>query len=65
MKDSAAVYDELWKHWGRPRITWYAGGHVSYLFEPTVTDLVREALRTSELVAPAFERSRSSHAVAN
>ena len=55
---------ELWKHWGRPRIAWYAGGHVSYLVEPAVTRLVREALQTSGLVAPTRVRSRSPRAVA-
>ncbi len=55
---------ELWKHWGRPRIAWYAGSHVSFLLEPAVTRLVREALQTSGLVEPAFVRNRASHAFA-
>jgi hypothetical protein len=40
----------LWRHWGRPRIAWYAGGHVSFLFEPAVKRLVRGALETSGFV---------------
>jgi hypothetical protein len=41
----------LWEHWERPRMCWYPGGHVSYLLEPTVTELLDEALRTGGLVA--------------
>lgn len=54
----------LWKHWGRPRIAWYVGSHVSYLVEPVVTRLVREALQTSGLVAPGFGGGRAPHAFA-
>ena len=26
----------LWEHWGRPRLDWYDGSHVSFGWEPTV-----------------------------
>lgn len=35
---------DLWRHWERPRVVWYQGSHVSFLMEPTVRDLLREAL---------------------
>jgi hypothetical protein len=41
----------LWRHWGRPRLAWYEGGHVSFLLERTVRALLRDALETSGLVA--------------
>jgi hypothetical protein len=37
----------LWDHWGRPRIRWYHGSHVSFLIEPAVTRFVREAFEES------------------
>ena len=41
----------LWRHWGRPRLAWYNGSHVSFLVEPEVKNLVREALHATRLVA--------------
>ena len=35
---------DLWLHWKRPRVAWYQGSHVSFLWEPEVESLVREAL---------------------
>lgn len=34
----------LWRHWERPRVAWYQGGHVSFLMEPAVRALLEEAL---------------------
>ena len=42
---------DLWKHWGEPRIAWYAGSHVSFPREPEVRFLVDDALRIGGLVA--------------
>ncbi|HET6304939.1 MAG TPA: hypothetical protein VFG80_09160, partial [Myxococcota bacterium] len=36
---------ELWRHWGEPRLAWYHGSHVSFLFEPDVEALLLEAFR--------------------
>jgi len=45
---------DLWRHWDRPTISWYEGGHVSFLWEAKVRELVYEALRGCGLVyAPA------------
>jgi hypothetical protein len=33
----------LWRHWEEPRIAWYPGSHVSFLFENEVTELLDEA----------------------
>lgn len=45
---------DLWRHWDRPRIVWYQGGHVTFRFHPEVPALVEGALRESGLVpAPA------------
>jgi hypothetical protein len=35
---------DLWLHWQRPRVAWYHGSHVSFLWEPEVESLVREAV---------------------
>ena len=42
---------DLWLHWGRPRLAWYQGGHVSFLWEDKVKALLREALSASGLIA--------------
>jgi hypothetical protein len=43
---------DLWRHWERPHVTWYQGSHVSFLVEPSVTTLLREALAPDALVRP-------------
>ena len=35
---------DLWRHWDRPRIAWYQGGHVTFRSERIVTALIEEAL---------------------
>lgn len=40
----------LWTHWERPRVAWYHGGHVSFLWEREVAELLREALAESNLL---------------
>jgi hypothetical protein len=42
---------DLWRHWDRPRIVWYQGGHVSFPLHPEVRRLERDALRESGLTA--------------
>ncbi|WP_334144911.1 alpha/beta hydrolase family protein [Rhabdothermincola sp.] len=42
----------LWQHWGRPRIRWYPGNHVGYLWSSTVTAFVDEVLVGSALARP-------------
>jgi dienelactone hydrolase len=39
----------LWEHWGRPRIEWYQGGHMTFRAHPNVRGLVEEALRSAAL----------------
>ena len=55
----AGLYDQvappeqaraLWRHWGRPRLTWYRGGHVSFLVEREVRELLAAAFRRTGLV---------------
>jgi len=48
----------LWNHWQRPRIAWYAGSHVSFLVEPKVRRLLREALRPGPLSQPSAVDTR-------
>ncbi len=43
---------DLWHHWERPRVAWYHGSHVSFLWEPAVKGLLEEAFRSSGLEAP-------------
>jgi dienelactone hydrolase len=40
----------LWRHWGRPRLAWYPGSHSSFMLEPAVRALLREAFRRGGLV---------------
>lgn len=56
---------DLWRHWERPHVTWYHGSHVSFVFEPAVQELLREALSPDALLrrddapstAPAANRA--------
>jgi hypothetical protein len=44
---------DLWRHWERPRIVWYQGGHLTFRAHAPVRRLVRDALRESGLVSGA------------
>ena len=33
---------DLWRHWDRPRVVWYPGGHVTFRSHPEVERLVEE-----------------------
>lgn len=41
----------LWRHWDRPRIHWFSGGHVLAIVNASARSFVEEALRSSEMVA--------------
>ena len=43
----------LWEHWERPRISWYAGNHVGYLWSRQVGDFLGESLAASGFGAGA------------
>ncbi len=51
----------LWEHWGRPRIAWYHGSHLSFHWEPEVRALMRDALESSGLAAANGARARNRH----
>jgi pimeloyl-ACP methyl ester carboxylesterase len=36
---------ELWRHWDRPRIEWYQGSHVTWLWEKPAQNLLDEVVR--------------------
>jgi hypothetical protein len=40
----------LWKHWGRPQIMWYPGGHIGFFRSRPVQLFVRDALVQSGLL---------------
>ena len=40
---------DLWLHWSKPRIAWYAGSHLSFGWEPEVKALLRDALNETLL----------------
>ena len=42
---------DLWRHWDRPRIAWYQGGHVTFRFHPQVRRLMADAFRETGLAA--------------
>ncbi len=39
----------LWEHWDRPRISWYAGNHVGYLWSKQVSDFLVDSLGGSSM----------------
>ena len=41
---------DLWHHWDRPRVAWYHGSHVSFVWEPEVRSLLVEAFTDSGLL---------------
>lgn len=41
---------DLWRHWEKPRIVWYPGGHVSFRRHATVDRLIDDALRVGQLL---------------
>ncbi len=41
---------DLWRHWDRPRMVWYQGGHVTFRSHPPVEAAFQEALREAELI---------------
>lgn len=45
----------LWAHWHQPSIHWFEGGHVGFLWSPTVRTFVRDALLMSGLVPARSE----------
>jgi hypothetical protein len=50
MATPAQAY-RLWDHWDRPRISWYAGNHVGYLWSGKVNRFVAESLTQAGLVS--------------
>ncbi len=34
----------LWEHWGKPRISWYSGNHVGYLWSRQVSEFLVDSL---------------------
>lgn len=40
----------LWRHWGRNHIEWYEGGHVSFMFEAKVQNLILRALHKTGMI---------------
>lgn len=41
----------LWLHWGKPKIHWYPGAHVTFGAHPPVRRFIENALRESALIA--------------
>ena len=42
----------LWEHWGQPRMRWYPGNHVGYLWSDRVRSFVDEVLVDRGLTRP-------------
>jgi len=40
---------DLWRHWDRPRIDWYQGGHLTFRAHRSVVRLIARGLRESGL----------------
>jgi hypothetical protein len=39
----------LWEHWDKPRISWFSGNHVGYLWSHQVSSFIGESLVASGL----------------
>jgi hypothetical protein len=52
------VYD-LWIHWGRPRIAWFQGSHLSFQWEPEVAATLDAALARLKKAAEASSSAGS------
>jgi hypothetical protein len=52
----------LWEHWGRPRLHWFGGSHISFVWEPSLVRFVHEALHEAGLlwIPPPHVSSRRS-----
>ncbi len=44
----------LWQRWGRPRIAWYPGNHVGYLWSSQVRSFLDQSLADAGFLAPAY-----------
>lgn len=40
----------LWRHWGKPEIEWFSGGHVLGIFQKGLEPFLRKALAKSDMV---------------
>lgn len=52
---------DLWRHWERPRIVWYQGGHLTFGLHAPVRRLLEEVLRECGLREPERRSSDSGH----
>jgi len=55
---------QLWRHWNEPRVLWYHGSHVSFLMEPSVRRLLREALSPRAMLDAVRDASRDAASTA-
>ncbi len=51
---------DLWRHWGRPKIVWYPGAHVTFGLHPPVRQLIEETLRAAGLAETRDQSSSAS-----
>jgi hypothetical protein len=42
---------DLWRHWGKPKMHWYPGAHVTFGAHPSVRRFIDAAFRESGLVS--------------
>jgi pimeloyl-ACP methyl ester carboxylesterase len=54
----------LWRHWDRPRLSWYDGSHISFLWEKTVEELVLEALGSTGFLDGRTHELRAASSLA-
>lgn len=45
----------LWRHWGEPRIRWYPGNHIGYMWSSKVRSFVDEVLHERGLTRPGSD----------
>jgi hypothetical protein len=55
----------LWNHWDKPRVLWYQGSHVSFLMEPSVRKLLREALSARAMLDTVRDAERERNRAVN
>lgn len=63
----APLVRDLWRHWDRPAIHWYDGGHASFTWESGVQDFLLHALTASGVIPvddrPPVRKAHVSRAI--
>jgi dienelactone hydrolase len=60
-----AQAQRLWTHWDKPKVLWYEGSHIAFLWSSAVNTFLDEALAENGFIDPARIRRPKSKATTN